>query len=126
MNRSIRMVGLCLAAQVIAACSPTAPKPSISRVTLFPDGVVIGVGQSVKIVPTVTTSPSGSAYSVQWTSSSSDVVVDSTGQATGVAIGHSSVCASVTADGTNMAMQTCADVAVANQVPGPSTQERKP
>lgn len=120
---STRRVMIALAASLLAACAPTSPRPSISQVLMAPGSATISVLQSVRIVATVSTSPSGSAYAVTWTSSDSGAAtVDSTGLALGVAASPAvSICATANTGSVSSNVRSCATLTVAPALlcPGP-------
>ena len=112
--RSIRFFRLGLAAGLLAGCAPTSPKPAVSTVAVTPDVSTISVGQSVRIVATVSTNPSGSAYAVAWTTSdAAAAVVDSTGLVFGVAASPGvSICATASTGNVSSDVTGCARIVV--------------
>jgi len=121
--RAARRTMIAFATSLVAACAPTAPKASISQVLVAPGTATISVLQSVRIVATVSTSPSGSAYAVTWTSSDfGAATVDSTGLALGVAASPAvSICATASTGSVSSGVRSCATLTVspAPLCPGP-------
>jgi len=121
--RAARRTVIAFTTSLVAACAPTAPKASISQVLVAPGTATISPGQSVRIVATVSTSPSGSAYAVTWTSSDSGAAtVDSTGLALGVAASPAvSICATANTGSVSSNVRSCATLTVAPALlcPGP-------
>lgn len=119
-------LGLAAAIAFTAACETTAPKPSISEVLVAPGNATITINQSVQIVATVSTSPSGSVYSLTWTTSDpSAATVDSTGLARGIsASGAVAICATATTGSASSDVRSCASLVVmpAPLCPGPDGQ----
>jgi uncharacterized protein YjdB len=98
----------------VAACEATSPKPSISQVLVAPGTAAVSAGQSVRMVATVSTNPSGSAYAVAWTSSNSAAAtVDSTGLVLGISASAAvSICATATTGSASSEVSTCATLTV--------------
>jgi uncharacterized protein YjdB len=115
---------LTVVAVSIAACSPTSPMPSVSQVLMAPGSATISVGQSVRIVATVSTSPSGSTYAVTWTTSdAAAAIVDSTGLAVGIAASPAvSICATASTGSASSGIRSCATLTVQPPLvcPGPA------
>jgi uncharacterized protein YjdB len=114
MTPAVRFFRFALAAGFLAGCAPTSPKPSVSQVLVAPGSATISVGQSVRIVATASTSPSGSAYAVTWTTSdASTATVDSTGLVVGM--GYSpgvSICATVSTGSMSSSVRSCATLTI--------------
>ncbi len=103
-----------LAAVCLAACESTSPKASISHVVLAPSAMTISVGESVRILATVTASPSGATYTVSWSSAdSTSASVDSTGLVLGKAASPgTSICATATTSDRGSSTKACDSVVV--------------
>ena len=114
MTPSARFVRLVLATAFLAGCAPTSPKTSIVQLLVAPVTATVSVGQSVRLVATVTTNPGGRAYALTWTSSDADAAsVDSTGLAEGMAASPAvSICATATAGSVSADVQACATLVV--------------
>lgn len=121
--RAARRTVIAFTTSLVAACAPTAPKASISQVLVAPGTATISPGQSVRIVATVSTSPSGSAYAVTWTTSeAAAATVDSTGLAVGIAASPEvSICATASTGSVSSGVRSCATLTVspAPLCPGP-------
>lgn len=113
-GRAFLFLALPMAGLVAAGCEPTSPKPSVIDVLVAPDSATITQGQSLRMIATVTTNPSGSAYSVSWTSSDAQAAtVDSTGLVLGVAGSPAvSICATVNTGSASAGTQACATLVV--------------
>lgn len=115
---------LIAAMAAIAACEPTSPRPSIRQVLVAPGTATISAGQTVRIVATVSTNPTGSAYAVTWTSSNSAAAtVDSTGLTLGISASPAvSICAIATTGSASSEVGSCATLTVspAPLCPGPT------
>jgi uncharacterized protein YjdB len=114
MKSSIRRFRLAFVTAFLAGCAPTSPTPSILQVQVAPGTGTISPGQSLRIVATVTTNPSGGAYAVTWTSSNAQAAsVDSTGLALGVAASPAvSICATASSGNARSNVQACATLVV--------------
>jgi uncharacterized protein YjdB len=110
----IRSTVVCLGGLALAACETSAPKPTISQVLMAPGSATISVGQSVRIVATVSTSPNGSDYALTWTTSNSAAaVVDPTGLALGISASEAvSICATASTGSVSSEVGSCARLTV--------------
>lgn len=113
-DRVLSFAVVVFAACVVAACETTSPKPSISQVQLAPGTATISTGQSVRIVATVSTNPTGSAYALTWTSSDPTAAsVDSTGLALGISASSVvSICATATTGSVSSDVRSCVTLTV--------------
>jgi uncharacterized protein YjdB len=123
LKRFVQYRVLLPAIAVVAACAPTSPRPSVSEVLMAPSSATISVGQSVRIVATVSTSPGGSAYTLTWTTSDATAAnVDSTGLAVGVSSSPGvSICATARTGSASSNVRSCSTLTVSPALlcPGP-------